>query len=171
MNAGRTPPNLVGRPTCTECGAAYAVTITRCPRCHNTEFREVPMAKISAAGGPSDAITGEGLPTPKAPTEPEATGPVEMTTDDGETELAGDGTGEALPDFDPDAGEREAGPRVVELVEEDETSDAPTPGPVKPEPGDLKSLWLAYAQAIHPDEDLSHLTKADLIELYGGEQA
>lgn len=38
------------------CGTKYAVGLSRCPRCHNTEFFEDgdPMAKISRHGGASD---------------------------------------------------------------------------------------------------------------------
>jgi hypothetical protein len=45
------------------CGTKYAVGLSRCPRCHNTEFFEDgdPMAKISRRGGASDKT----LPTPE----------------------------------------------------------------------------------------------------------
>jgi hypothetical protein len=38
------------------CGTKYAVGLSRCPRCHNTEFYEDgdPMAKITRHGGASD---------------------------------------------------------------------------------------------------------------------
>jgi hypothetical protein len=38
------------------CGTKYAVGLSRCPRCHNTEFFEDgdPMAKITRHGGASD---------------------------------------------------------------------------------------------------------------------
>jgi hypothetical protein len=40
-------------------------------------------------------------------------------------------------------------------------------GPVRPSNAASKAEWLAYCQALHPDEDLSAFSKADLIELYG----
>jgi hypothetical protein len=45
------------------CGTKYAVGLSRCPRCHNTEFFEDgdPMAKISRHGGASDKT----VPTPE----------------------------------------------------------------------------------------------------------
>lgn len=73
------------------CGTKYAVGLSRCPRCHNTEFFEDgdPMAKISRHGGASDktvptpevenAAAAETDPTPEAAadqTEPE---PLDIT--------------------------------------------------------------------------------------------
>lgn len=51
------------------CGTKYAVGLSRCPRCHNTEFYEDgdPMAKITRHGGASDVTA----PAPEAEAAPE----------------------------------------------------------------------------------------------------
>jgi hypothetical protein len=53
------------------CGTKYAVGLSRCPRCHNTEFHEdgaEPVAKISKHGGASD-----GTPPPEPDVEADET--------------------------------------------------------------------------------------------------
>lgn len=58
---------------CGECTTAYAPGAPRCPQCGATDpIREEEqlrreneeMAKITVAGGASDAVTGEGIPEP-----------------------------------------------------------------------------------------------------------
>jgi hypothetical protein len=82
------------------CGTKYAVGLSRCPRCHNTDFFEDgdPMAKISRHGGPSD----DTLPV----AEPE--------------------TGDAAPEAEPEA-ETEQVPEEVPAVEP-EGGEEPSPG-------------------------------------------
>lgn len=96
------------------CGTKYAVGLFRCPRCHNTEFFEDgdPMAKISRHGGASDKT----LPVPDA--EPVADSGLREAPGTGEPvqavegdELAGDGSGRALPDVPDEA----YGPDAVPL--------------------------------------------------------
>lgn len=108
------------------CGTKYAVGLFRCPRCHNTAFFEDgdPMAKITRHSGASDKT----LPTPDAAAaepEPMPTAAADQPDDglreapgkgepmhavDGD-ELAGDGSGRALPPI-PD---EEYGPDAVPL--------------------------------------------------------
>lgn len=51
---------------CTDCTAAYSVGAPRCPQCTSTNYtEEEPVAKNSVHMGPSNAVTGEGMPTPR----------------------------------------------------------------------------------------------------------
>jgi hypothetical protein len=58
---------------CAECTTQFAAELDACPHCGGTDFQEDGMAKISVAMGPSNAVTGEGMPEPKEPKTPEAT--------------------------------------------------------------------------------------------------
>lgn len=67
---------------CRSCTAAYAPGLPACPQCTATDpIREdeqlrrenEEMAKITVAGGASDAVTGEGIPEPVETTEDETT--------------------------------------------------------------------------------------------------
>lgn len=40
---------------CTGCSTAYRMRLSSCPRCRGTSFEETSMAKITKAGGPSNA--------------------------------------------------------------------------------------------------------------------
>lgn len=106
------------------CGTKYAVGLSRCPRCHNTEFHEDgdPMAKITRHGGASDKT----LPEPE-PLESPGTGePMQVVDGD---ELTGDGSGQALPPV-PDEG---YGPDAVPLESGEEPEPEPASAPA-PEP-------------------------------------
>jgi hypothetical protein len=89
-------------------------------------------------------ISRHGGPTNKHDPEPEPVMPPQALAE------------EESPDDGP-AVEPEAAPV------EDEAATAPA----RPAANAPKGDWLAYAQALHPDEDLTGYTKADLIELYG----
>lgn len=95
------------------CGTKYAVGLFRCPRCHNDEFFEDgdPMAKITRHGGASDKT----LPVPEPETEAVVPAPdtgmgegpgtgEPMQAVDGD-EVAGDGSGRALPPIEDEGGE------------------------------------------------------------------
>lgn len=74
------------------------------------------------------------------------------------TELEADGEATELegPDDGPEL-EQGDGEELTEVPDE----------PARPSTSATKADWLAYAQALHPGEDLSAYTRADLIELYG----
>ncbi|MET8475426.1 SAP domain-containing protein [Streptomyces sp. NPDC006422] len=97
------------------CGTKYAVGLSRCPRCHGTDFYEDgdSMAKITRHGGASDAT----LPVSELREHPGLTVPARAVEGD---EVTGDGTGEVLPPV----ADEEYAPGAV-LLEEPE----PAPGP------------------------------------------
>lgn len=161
---------------CDECTTKYAPDAPRCPHCGHTESHEEgQMPKITVHGGPSDATLNP--PTPDDPgtelhEDPDSGVPVEVTQDtvnaaepDAGTADADEATASDAPDDaeQSDGDDTEADPAGDTAAADDE--DAPE----RPATSASKADWLAYAQAVHPDEDLSGYTKAELVELYGGQ--
>lgn len=73
------------------CNTLYAVGLSRCPRCHSTEFHEEgSMPKITRGGGPSDATTV--AEDAAVPVEGEAAGTVEQPETAGEEVPSSPGT-------------------------------------------------------------------------------
>lgn len=167
---------------CEGCSTKYAVGLSRCPRCHSSEFyEEGAMPKITRHGGPSDATANP--PTADDPgVEMEAAGtgramegvgaPADGTT---KVEIVGDGSGEALPPIEATADDTapdddtevdvDVEPDTEASADDDAAIDAAARQ--RPNINASKADWLAYAQACAPDEDLAGFTKAELIELYG----
>ena len=125
---------------------------------------ESEMAKITVHGGPTNRHDDD----PAAPATVERDHPgtgrpmagIDAPTDGTVHELAGGGTGEALPPID-----------VPVEAEGDDTEPEAEPAAAtlpRPATNAAKADWLAYAQVLHPGEDLGGFTKADLIELCSG---
>lgn len=87
---------------CLGCTTKYAVGLSRCPRCHGTDFEEEgAMPKITVAGGPSHVDAEPGQPGYVAPPEDPKPGKARAGTAAGKAKAAATG-----PQADDEGGER-----------------------------------------------------------------
>jgi predicted nucleic-acid-binding Zn-ribbon protein len=102
---------------CTGCETPYRIRLSSCPRCRGTSFEETSMAKITKAGGPSNADLGEQdiveEPLPAVDEETQVSEDTVTEPADEEPDVEVDGTSEdeqggeqgELEEQEPDAGQ------------------------------------------------------------------
>lgn len=111
---------------CQECGTKYAVGLSRCPRCHSTDFVEDGvMPKITAHGGPSVASATEdaSTSTPPTPDQP-GTGPTPESQDPG-SQPAPEPEDAKNPEPDPAPPPTEDAPGGTDSAPEEEAPEQP----------------------------------------------
>lgn len=172
------------------CRTLYAVGLSRCPRCHSTDFHELgsqpgdeehPMAKITRHGGPSDArragpaavpATSDAATAVDEGQEVGESGPVVADLPAGvevvipadgtwSEWIEGDGTGEALPPVDGEGAQESVAP-------------ARERGPVPPRPAasDSKARWADHAVSLGMSRaGAAAVTRRDLINIVGAIEA
>ena len=91
---------------CEGCETPYRMRLSSCPRCRGESFKETSMAKITKAGGPSNADLGEQGPEEVLlPADSTVVAKDETTASEPESVEAEPSTGDADPADEQDSGQ------------------------------------------------------------------